>query len=956
MRINFFDVDAFCKDLPEVETSKIFDRKTYDPKGLFSEKIFGPVRTGSCSCGIYWGRSKIGQTCPKCGVTIGYASDRRKKFAKIKLPMPIVNPIMYFLILKVGKTLFGGLLRDLILPTDGAPPILGIYFDEETKKYVRVERPAEGFEAPQIPEGVTLWSGPEGIKDFVMFEATRQKDTNIHWKYIYDNISKLFMNNVIVCPPEFRPVSKTKDVQMRDKMNEFYLKVINLVSTIRDDVSTYENTEIHQYTFRKIQKEVLEFYKYIFGKFAKKTGLIRGSILGKRIDFSARAVIAPDPQLQLNQCSIPYVMALELFKLDVANRLLELRQFDGKKFTRYDPALDYINKCIKLKDLILYDIVSDVTKDRMIMLNRQPTLHRMGLMSYKVKVNKDYVIKIHPLICEPYNADFDGDQMAAYVSLYDETEQESQDKVSILANLISPSTGKLVTGVNQDILLGLFLLTKPDANQKITTPKGVVTYKGRVTFNDTLPEDFPFVNQTITKKSLAVLLNIIASRYEPNDVMKVLDGIKQLGLDETTRRGATFSLEHFGTNNIYQKVCEIVDDPNKDLRDKYFELQSNPIKDSIQKNFPYADFIESGSRGSWDQANQLIYCRGFMSDSRGHIVETPIKHNLVDGLTQEEFFISCYGSRKALLDVAVNTAVSGYLTRQLVYCGVNAELDEDCDDCGTTDFLQVTIPEILTQEKLDEMTANITDPTEKKLQQEVIKAQNDELDPIKLAKSFVGRWMKVPEGLKLITEDNYLDNCGKTIEVRSPIFCKNPRFCKKCYGESHKICHSKYVGVIAAQAMGEVATQLTLRTFHIGGIAQLSRSSQDTHQQDIINDLSVVSKLLHGSAEAQNYKELIKKLFSIYSKHRILLMVHFEVIISQLMRVGSIKWRIHPKRNELAYTIASVENVPSRESFLLALAFSKPFNCIIGGILGVGGTTDGILEKMLLNKVGRNEQ
>lgn len=953
MRINFFDVDEFCKDLPEVTSAKVTDRKNFDPAGLFSENIFGPERTGTCSCGTYWGRSKIGFQCPKCGVTIGYASDRRKKFAKIKLPIPVVNPIMYFLILKVGKTLFGSLLRDMILPPDNSAPLLGIYYDEKAKKYVRVEKPAEGFEAPVIPEGVTLWSGPEGVKDFVLFEANRQKDTNIHWKYIYDNISKLFMHNVIVCPPEFRPVSKTKDVQMRDKMNEFYLKVINLVSTIRDDISTYENTEIHQYTFRKIQKAVLEFYQYIFSKFAKKTGLIRGSILGKRIDFSARAVIAPDPTLHLNECSIPYVMALELFKLNVANRLLELRQFNDKKFTRYDPAIDYINKCIKLKDYALYDIVCDVTKDKSIMLNRQPTLHRMGLMSYNVKVNRDYVIKIHPLICEPYNADFDGDQMAAYVSLYDETEQESRDKVSILANLISPSTGQLVTGVNQDILLGLFLLTKPDESNKITTPKGIVTYKGRVKFNEALPEDFPFVNQTINKKQLGVLLNFIAARYEPPVVMATLDNIKKMGLEETTRRGATFSLEHFGTNNIYEKVCEIVDDPKKDLRDKYFELQSNPIKDSIQKNFPYADFIESGSRGSWDQANQLIYCRGYMSDSRGNIVETPIKHNLVDGLTQEEFFISCYGSRKALLDVAINTAVSGYLTRQLVYCGVNAELDEETDDCGTQDCLKVTIPEILTKERLEELVKDIKDPAEKKLRIEVIKAQNDELDPVKLAKSFIGRWMKTPEGLKLITKDNYLDNCGKTIEVRSPIFCKNPRFCKKCYGESHKFCHSKYVGIIAAQALGEVATQLTLRTFHIGGIAQLSRSNQEAHQQDIINDLSVVSKLLHGSGGIQDYKNLIKKLFSIYSKHRILLMVHFEVIISQLMRVGSIKWRIHPKRDEMAYTIASVENVPSRESFLLALAFSKPFNCIIGGILGVAGTTDGILEKMLLNKVGR---
>lgn len=945
MKIKFFDVDSFCQNLPAVSTNKIYAKRGFHPDGLFSEKIFGPVRTGTCSCGVYWGRSKIGQVCGTCGVQIGYASDRRKKFGKIELPFPVINPIMFYLILKIGKTSFGNMIQDMIFDES----LVGFYYDEENKKYIRVNKPTIENEALQLPEGIVLYSGSTGIFDLVKAEAERKKETSHYWTFIFNNLHKFFINNVIVCPPEFRPVSKTKDVQMRDKMNEFYMTILNFTLMVRNDVSTYENSQIQMINFRNLQRYVFNFYEYIFSKFSKKTGLIRGSILGKRIDFSARAVIAPDPALELDECSIPYVMALELFKLDIANRLLEVRNFADKTFVRYDPAIEYVNECIRMNDTALLPLIQEMTHNRLIVLNRQPTLHRMGLLSFKIKINNDHVMKIHPMVCEPYNADFDGDQMAGYISLYDDAESENKEKMFILSNLISPSTGKLILGVNQDILLGLYLLTKPDDTKKVTY-KGIETYQGRVTFNEIFPSNFPFINRTLNKKELHVLLNVLVKVYDAETVKHILDKIKNLGFSETTRRGVTFSLKDLNTSNVYESVSSIVDNPDKSLRDKYFELQSHPIKQELQRTFPYSDFIESGSRGSWDQANQLIFCRGYISNSRGAIVTTPIKRNLVDGLTRDDFFISCYGSRKALLDVALNTAVSGYLTRKLVYCTVNSELDENCDDCGSTDYFEITIPEILTSEKIEAMISNIANEDERNAQREFLKHKHEQLDPIKLAKSLIGRWHMTEQGLTLIDEDNYIDLCGKTIKVRSPILCKNPRICKKCYGEAYKFCHSKYIGVIAAQAMGEVATQLTLRTFHIGGIAQMAKSSQETSQQDIINDLSIVNKLLHGGAGV-TYNDLVIKLFSIYSKHRVLLLIHFEMVVSQLMRIGSMRWRIHPNRNEIPYEMSSIENIPSKESFLLALAFSKPYNYIVSGILGSSETTDGILERMLINKI-----
>jgi len=956
MKINFFNVDKFCENLPEVTTNKIYAKKGFHPGGLFSEKIFGPVRTCTCGCGVYWGRSKIGEKCSTCGVEIGYSSLRRKKFAKIELPFPVLNPIMFYLIVRAGKQTIDKIITDMIFDDT----VMGYYFDSDSSKYVRVKKPSIETEVITIPEGCTLYSGANGIFELIKFETERNKDNSAAWKFIHENMSKFFMTNVIVCPPEFRPVSKTKDVQMRDKMNEFYMTILNFNLMLKSDVTTYENTDIQMINFRNLQRYVYNFYDYIFSKFSKKTGLIRGSILGKRIDFSARAVIAPDPQLNLDECSLPYVMVLELFKLFIVNRLLEIKNFKNQKFIRYDPAIDYVNDCIKMNNPELLEIAEEIVKNKTAMLNRQPTLHRMGLLSFKIKINMDSVIKIHPLVCEPYNADFDGDQMAVYISLYDETEKESKEKIFITANLISPSTGKLIISVNQDILLGLYLLTKPDETKK-TKFKDTDTYEGRVKFNSILPSKFPFINRTINKKELHVLLNVLSKLYDSATLKTLLDNMKNMGFEETTLRGTTFSLKDLKGEGVYEAVCNTVADPvnynpltatneekKKELYRKYHDLQNHPLRKQTQENFPYADFINSGSRGSWDQANQLIFCRGFMSNSQGDIIPTPIKNNLVHGLTKDEFFTSCYGSRKALLDVALNTAVSGYLTRKLVYCSVNLELDENLDDCGTTDYFTV---QILSEQQINEIVSKIIDPKEKALRLHIL----TQTEPVKIARSLIGRWMVVNEEikqpeLKEITEDNYITLIGKTVKVRSPIFCKSLRVCKKCYGTSHSYCHSKYVGVLAAQALGELTTQLTLRTFHIGGIAQMSTNQDDTDQQDIINDLSRVNKYLHGSIKT-TYSDLIMKLFSIYSKHRVILLVHFETVVSQLMRVGSIRWRLLPDRDSQPAQIVSVENVPSRESFLLALAFSKPYNYIISGILGSSQTTDGILEKILTNKV-----
>ena len=913
MKLTFFNVDEFCENLKPVTSNKIYSKRGFHPDGLFSERIFGPVRTGTCGCGTWWGRSKFGETCSQCGVDITHSNIRRKRFAKIVLPFPIVNPIMFYLISKVAKKTFETIVHNLIF-NDKAT----YYYDEDKKKFILVKLPANDEEPePEYPEGVTVYVGHQGAFEIVKTASESNMEKNSGWKYINENLHIFYMNHIIVPPPEFRPVSKTKDVQMRDEINKFFMTIMNF-SLMMDveDLNSVDSPEISAINFRNLQKHVFALYDYIFGKFSKKTGLIRGFILGKRIDFSGRAVIAPDPSLTINQCSLPYKMVLELFKLDIANVLLEKR-----RYKRYDPAIEYIDKCIKLDDYDLYDIASDVSQGRQAILNRQPTLHRVGVLAFDIVVNKDHVIKIHPLICEPYNADFDGDQMAVYISLYDETEAESKEKMGILSNLISPSTGRITVGANQDIVLGLYYLTKEGETEKVIFD-GIDTYQGRVEFNKILPDDFPFINKIINKQSLAALINVLLNKKTPQELAIILDKIKDLGFRETTKRGVTMSLKDISFHGAYDIVSNICDDTETSIEDKYFALQTPEIKDQIRDNFPYSDFIESGSRGSWDQAKQLTFCRGFISNSKGEIIPTPIKNNLLSGLNREEFFISCYGSRKALLDVALNTGVSGYLTRKLVYCSVNLELGDE-DDCGTTETFNFIIP------KADQG-----------------------FESLKLARSLIGRWSVENnhgvDELVLITDDNYRDYVGKQVRLRSPIFCKNEKLCKRCYGTLSDSVHSRYIGILAAQAMGEVATQLTLRTFHIGGIAQMVKGQKD--QSDIINDLTLVKKMLHGHGK-KPYDQLIMDLFSIYVRHRQLLLVHYECVISQMMRDGDSRWRLTEDRDISNCEMVSIENVPSKESFLLALAFSKPYSYIMNGVLGNADSTDGILERIMTNDI-----
>jgi DNA-directed RNA polymerase beta' subunit len=914
MRIEFQNVDEVCKSLPEVTSNKLYSRRDFHEEGLFSQKIFGPVKNYTCACGNYMSRAKKGTVCSICDVEIAHSSERRKRYAKIRLPLAVMNPIMYYLIIKIGKIT----LKDVLDKLMYSETIIGTYWSEEIKKFVMVDEE----KLATMPEGVTLYSGLKGIYDIVLNRANERKDEEEDWQYIYDNMSKFFMQYVIVCPPAFRPISKTKDVQKRDQLNDYILTILNFALTKNDELlESDQDPKILAVNTRNLQRFVFQLYDFILDKFSKKTGIIRDSILGKRNDFSGRAVITPDPSLKIDECRVPYIMLLELYKLELANYLHAKR-----KFKTYDMALSHIDDCIKKEDFCLWEAVCKVCTGKSVTLNRQPTLHRMGVLGFKIFPNKEYVIQIPPMACEPFNADFDGDQMAIYRALSKAAEKECVEKLSLSQNLISPSTGDLIIGVNQDIVLGIYLLTL-DGETPPAEYNGIMTTEGRIKFFNTLPDVYikqllsekglKLFNRAITKKLLTVILNDVARIY-PIEVRECLDKVKQLGFKQTTIHGSTISLKGMHLPKAVELASKIYENTEMTINDKINALKSKEMMDEVKSHFGYSAFIESGSRGSWDQATQIILTRGYVSNSSGDIIQEPIKNNYVHGLNEEEFFNSSYGTRKGLLDTALNTGVSGYLTRKIVYSSSKLEIDESVDNCGTKDTLNF---KVISQ---------------------------------KMARSLVGRYDVIDGKLVLITLANYMSyydvktDEGKTVHLRSPIFCKSRKLCKTCYGKLYEITKSRYIGIIAGQALGEVGTQLVMRTFHTSGVAQTTTKATGGKQEDIVSDLTSVRNLLHCNTKC-SYDGLVLDLYRIYSKHRNLLMVHFECVVSQMMRCKNELWRLMPERDDINPELISILSVPDRESWLLALAFHKPRDYIIEGILRPG-KQNGILEKIMTNQ------
>ena len=896
MKLKTINIDRITADFPEIINPRMVENKRYSKDGLFSQQIFGPIKSYHCMCSknSYKGPRFQDNKCPVCNVDIISSEVRKKRFAKIELPFKVLNPLFFYIYCQ-NRTTVKKIINEILYYSHV------YYYDDEDELH---KLPFEDEALKDIDNDKKLM-GLSGVVKYIQKDLDQfdEDDDEVqikdYIKYLKNNLDGITMKTVLVIPPDFRPCGQNSSKNyVADDVNDIYNRIIKISNELKNiPYELSEDEEIYKTNFRYLQKLVFELTDFVFDKMSKKTGLIRSNILGKRVDFSGRAVISPDPTLLIDECYLPYWMVLEIFKPHLISHFINRRICK-----RYNQAIKIIEEHIQNNDPTYFNIVQEFCSDKICVLNRQPTLHRMGILAFKIKLHLENTVKIHPMLCSPYNADFDGDQMAVYIPITDESIQNVKDTLMIDKNIISPTDLQTMARPNQDIILGIYTATNatPEEleNGEYVLNDIVKMTKGLYEFNSILPDDYEIIVHPVDGKELVSIMNDISFRYSSSKTLEIFDKIKDLGFKYATKKGYTLSLKQLYKPDLLELLNNLTGDKKEDRN----YLDNDPIIKERLKECDFSIFIESGARGSWDQARQLVLTRGYIAGSDNKVRDNMIKSSLVSGHNPREFFESCFGSRKGLLDTATSTGDSGYLTRQLIYSTGTIEMDHDVEDCGTEDGLEIVVT-------------------------------ND------MIKSILGRYYIKKDGtLKLIKVSNSANLVGKKIKLRSPIYCKNKKVCKKCYGNLHKILHSNQIGIIATQTVGERSTQLVLRTFHTSGSAKASKGDGGGDiNEDIIHGMNIVKKIFHKPSdilkEGVTPEKLVKILFEIFGKFGGIHLVHFEVIVSSMMWLGDHRWRLHEQRNEFYPEYISILQVPTRTSWLMACAFSNLRQKLISGLV-----------------------
>ncbi len=923
----------------EVKKPETINYRTLKPErdGLFCEKIFGPTKDYECACGKYKRLRYKDIVCDRCGVEVTKSKVRRERMGHIELATP-VSHIWFF---KGVPSRMGLVLdmspRDLeevlyfvsyVVINPGAAPLekKQTLSDKEYRAYY--EKYGNTFEVGMGAEAILKLLKEIDVKaEIAKIEeelegASEQKRTRLLKRLdILDSFDKsgnkpewMILTALPVIPPELRPMIQLDGGRFATSdLNDLYRRVINRNNRLKKLLELNAPSIIVQNEKRMLQEAVDALFdngrrgrnvtgpsnrplKSISSMLKGKQGRFRQNLLGKRVDYSGRSVIAVGPELKMYQCGIPKEMALELFKPHVIHGLVERDIVHNIKSAK---------KMIENQDERVWDVVEDVIKEHPVMLNRAPTLHRLGIQAFEPKLVSGKAIRLHPLVCAGFNADFDGDQMAVHVPLSEAAQAEARLLMLSSNNILDPKDGKPIVTPSQDMVLGNYYITteKPgdkgegrvfkNANEaieayerrevtlhaRIALPAKSFKYKtftdeqkemylittvGKLLFNEILPDGFQYINEPtkanyegftpmthflkrgsnipeeIKKKEInkpfakGDLKKIIAQvfkRYKTTETSIYLDKLKNLGFKYSTLSGISISIadvvksEH--KNEIIDKSQKVVDTINKQYRrglitdreryEKVCEVWNNTtsevekeLKQKVQTltDNPIMMMVNSGARGSIGQYNQMAGMRGLLAKPNGDAVEIPVTSSFVDGLSVSEYFISTHGTRKGNADTALKTADSGYLTRRLVDVVQDVIVREE--DCGT-------------------------------IQGVVVKAFVDESDGTvieSLHERITGRYTnkKVvdPETKQLIIDKNELitepiadkiDKAGITeVEIRTALTCKTENgVCKHCYGinlATGNIAEiGEAVGIMAAQSIGEPGTQLTMRTFHNGGVA-----------------------------------------------------------------------------------------------------------------------------------------
>ncbi len=907
----------------EITKPETINYRTFKPEkdGLFCARIFGPVTDWECLCGKYKRMKHRGVICDKCGVEVILSKVRRERLGHIELASPCSH-VWFFkgLPSRIGH-LLDITLRDLesilyfeayvVLDPGKAPGIKeNDLLTEEAYRSLQAEHPGQfevGMGAESIKvllERVDVEALAIDLRYKMKTETSQLKRQKLSKRLkVVDSFRKsgnkpewMIMDVLPVIPPELRPLVPLDGGRFATSdLNDLYRRVINRNNRLKKLVDLRAPEVIVRNEKRMLQEAVDALFdngrrgrvlrgvknralKSLSDTLKGKQGRFRQNLLGKRVDYSGRSVIVVGPELKLHQCGLPKYMAIELFKPFIYHRL------EAEKFAT---TIKGAKEMVENKEPVVWDILEEVIQQHPIMLNRAPTLHRLGIQAFEPILVEGKAIKIHPLVCTAYNADFDGDQMAVHVPL----SQEAQIEASILMmsshNVLSPSNGQPVTVPTQDIVLGCYYLTNSKPRTKgegkafssmkevyhaleagkveILTPilfrysgefidlttqyddqdilhasvrtvenQLIETTVGRTIFNDNLPPELPYINGLLKKKGLQLLVNFCYLRFGMDATVRILDDLKSLGFSWATQAGFTISVsdliipekkeelveaarqevievekqyqEGAITNGErYNKVVAIWSDVTEKVADEMLTGISRHEQESTELNSLYT-MADSGARGSKQQLRQLAGMRGLMAKPSGEIMETPITANFREGLTVLQYFISTHGARKGLADTALKTADSGYLTRRLVDVAQDVIISEE--DCHTPDGIEMTAlvegGEII-EHLRDRIVGRVT------------------LE--RVVDSFTGETL-------VDTDEEITDSVAAQVQsagieklvIRSVLTCKTKRgLCRKCYGRGlaggKLVEMGEAVGVLAAQSIGEPGTQLTMRTFHIGGTA-----------------------------------------------------------------------------------------------------------------------------------------
>jgi len=909
----------------EVRKPETINYRTYRPEkdGLFCERIFGPERDWECSCGKYKGTKFKGIICDRCGVKVTHSRVRRKRMGHINLSAPVAH-IWFF---KAIPNHLGTLLamktadiekiiyfQDYVItdPGDASPLKVGQLLSEEEyrealSKYGSSFKASMGAEAikalltninldvlsSELREAMTHTGSKQKIKDLTkrlkLVDAIKSSTNKPEW---------LVLEVVPVIPPDLRPLVLLESGNFATSdLNDLYRRIINRNNRLKKLIDLNAPDVIIRNEKRMLQQAVDSLLdngrcrrpvlgsnnrplKSLTDMIKGKQGRFRENLLGKRVDYSARSVIVVGPTLKLYQCGLPKRIALELYQPFIIRKLKQHGLADTIKSAK---------RMIERRDEQVWDVLEEVIHQHPVLLNRAPTLHRMGVQAFEPTLVEGNAIMLHPLACKGFNADFDGDQMAVHLPLSIESQAEAHTLMMTTSNIFSPSNGSPMVGPSQDMVMGNYYLTCMSLGEKgegmlfkdsfeammafdlgkvalqakikvridrpvardsslvtaeaegdesqTTGPELIETTVGRCIFNDMLPERMPFYNMRMSQKLLSRVIADCFKFAGSAETIDLLDRIKDLGFRYATLAGLSFGLTDLKIPAKKQEIIDETVDKVSKIHKNYqagvltegerynqvidawtharvavtSEMMRGLKEDTKEDGSAYLNPIyimtHSGARGSVDQIQQLAGMRALMAKPSGEIIETPIKSNFREGLTVLEYFSSTHGARKGLADTALKTANSGYLTRKLIDVAQNMIVTER--DCGT--LQGVTKSVVSRGEQIDIPLSEIIigrtarDNIRNPITDEMLVHENEVITPEAAAKI---------EALGL-----------DAIRVRSPLTCDCPLgICAKCYGwdmsTGQLVEEGSAVGIVAAQSIGEPGTQLTLRTFHTGGVAE----------------------------------------------------------------------------------------------------------------------------------------